>query len=70
MTGREFIARVRGLGRKRGVAVSFHPERGKGSHGTLFYGGRRTVVKDRRKGLGKGLLGQMLRDLGIDGADL
>ncbi len=66
MTGREFIARVRGLGRKRGVVVSFHPERGKGSHGTLFYGGRRTVVKDRRKGL----LGRMLRDLGIDGADL
>ena len=39
---------------------------GPGSHGTLYVGDRKTTVKDRRKEIGKGLLGKMLVDLGID----
>ena len=44
-------------------------ERGKGSHITLNYGSNKTVVKDRRKELGPGLLSQMIRDLGLERAD-
>ena len=31
--------------------------------------GRRTIVKDRKKEIGKGLLNKMLADLGIDRDD-
>ena len=45
MNGREFISRVRKLGRKNNIAVGFDRTRGKGSHGTLRYGDRMTIVK-------------------------
>ena len=70
MTGAEFIRRVRHLGRERGVVVTFDERRGKGSHGTLYFGDRATVVKDRKKELGVGLLNDMLKQLGLTKADL
>ena len=70
MTGRQFIARVRRWARVRGVEVRFLASEGAGSHGTLHAGGRKTTVKDRRKEIGRGLLGKMLADLGIDPNDL
>ena len=63
MKGREFIDRVAEVGRQRGVPVRVDMKRGKGSHLTLHYGGRKTIVKDRRKELGPGLLAAMLRQL-------
>ena len=39
---------------------------GKGSHGTLHFGPTSTIVKDRKKELGAGLLRAMCKDLGID----
>ena len=42
---------------------------GPGSHGTLYAGGRKTTVKDRKKEIGKGLLAKMLGDLGIEKED-
>ena len=47
MTGNELLRRLRRLGNERGVAVRFNEERGKGSHGTLYFGDRFTVLKDR-----------------------
>ena len=70
MNGREFIAKVRKLARKNEIAVSFDRTRGKGSHGTLYYGDRRTVVKDRRKPLKAGTLLGMCKQPGIDSNDL
>ena len=71
MTGRQFIARVRRWARVRGVEVRFVASEGSGSHGTLHVGGeRKTTVKDRRKESGRGLLGKMLADLGIDRDEL
>jgi predicted RNA binding protein YcfA (HicA-like mRNA interferase family) len=70
MTGAEFLRLIQDLGRARGVAVRFDRRRGKGSHGTLRYGGRKTVVKDRRKEIGKGLLHAMLKQLGLERSDL
>ncbi|MDD9998080.1 MAG: type II toxin-antitoxin system HicA family toxin [Rhodospirillaceae bacterium] len=69
MTGSEFIKRVRKIGRERGVSVRFDTERGKGSHGTLYYGSRLTVVKDRRKEIGTGLQSLMIRQLGLMPSD-
>ncbi len=70
MTGNEFIRRVRKLGRERGIAVSFVAERGKGSHGTLYFGERRTIVRNPKDELKKGTLGAMLRQLGIQRDEL
>jgi mRNA interferase HicA len=70
MTAGEFVRRIAVLGAVRGVPVRFDPTRGKGSHGTLYYGDRFTVVKDRRKQCGPGLLGKMLADLGLNRRDL
>jgi len=70
MTAGEFIRQITALGAERGVPVRFDETRGKGSHGTLYYGARFTVVKDRRKECGPGLLGKMLRDLGLSRRDL
>ena len=53
-----------------GIAVRFDRTRGKGSHGTLYYGDRRTVVKDRKKSLKAGTLHGMCKQLGIDPNDL
>jgi len=70
VTGNEFIRRVRKLGRERGIAVSFVAERGKGSHGTLYFGERRTIVRNPKDELKKGTLGAMLRQLGIQRDEL
>ncbi|MCY4012943.1 MAG: hypothetical protein OXG82_09535 [Gammaproteobacteria bacterium] len=69
MTGREFIERAHQLGAERGVPVRLGLKRGKGSHALLFYGVRKTVVKDRRKELGPGLRAVMIRQLGLEPAD-
>ena len=66
MNGRQFIARIRKWARARDLGVRFVASEGPGSHGTLYAGGRRTTVKDRKKEIGKGLLGKMLADLGIE----
>ena len=70
MTGAEFIRKIRKLGRMRNVPVRFTERRGKGSHGTLFYGERSTIVKHRKAEIGPGLLGTMLKDLGLTRDDL
>lgn len=67
--GREFVNRVFELGAERNVSVRIDTKRGKGSHATLYYGSRKTVVKDRRKELAPGLLSAMIRQLGLDRSD-
>ena len=70
MTGNEFLRRINRLGRDRGVAVRFDKRHGKGSHGTLHFGSRKTTLKDLRKEIGDGLLGDMLDQLGLSRRDL
>jgi hypothetical protein len=43
---------------------------GRGSHRIVYFGTRRTTVKDLKKELGKGLFRRMCSDLGIDPTDL
>jgi hypothetical protein len=58
------------LGREQGISVRVVTERGKGSHATLYFGARFTIVKDRKKEIGPGLLQKMLADLGLTKADI
>ena len=61
--------KVFAIGRVRGVDVRFDPKRGKDSHGTLYYGNNKTVLKDRRKEIKAGLLSSMIRQLGLNSND-
>lgn len=70
MDGREFIQRIKRVGRERGVPVRFESRHGKGSHGRLWYGNKFTTIKDRRKEIGKGLLSAMLKQLDLEPGDL
>ena len=57
---------VRKMGKQNGVAIHLVEERGKGSHVTLYYGERFTIVKDRKKEIGPGLAAAMKKQLGIN----
>jgi len=39
---------------------------GKGSHGTLYIGNKKNILKDRKKEIGPGLLNHMLNALNVD----
>jgi mRNA interferase HicA len=65
MTGNEFLRKIERLARNRGVTVHFDASHGKGSHGTLHYGSRKTTLKDLHKEIGAGLLSAMLRQLAL-----
>jgi mRNA interferase HicA len=70
MTGNEFIRKVKKLGQKNGIPVQFIARRGKGSHGTLVYDSRFTVVRNPKDELKKGTLHAMLDQLGLSLDDI
>ena len=70
MTGAEFLREITRLGRRREVAVHFDRRHGKGSHGTLHYGSRKTTLKNLRQEIGRDLLSAMLAQLGLNRRDL
>lgn len=70
MTGNEFIRKVKRLGKERGVTVQFVARRGKGSHGTLFYGAQFTIVRNPKDELKTGTFRAMLTQLGLKSENL
>lgn len=70
MTGKEFIRKVKTLGKQRGVAVTLSASRGKGSHHTLYYGTAFTVVRNPKDELKTGTLHGMCAQLGIKPSEL
>lgn len=68
--GAEFERRVRKLARNRNLTCQFVADKGKGSHGRLYFGDEFTTLKDRRKEIGRDLLAKMCADLKIDPHDL
>lgn len=70
MKGAELVRRVRKLGRRTGTAVEFNPERGKGSHGTLYFGTRFAVVRNLKDEMKTGTLHAVLKQLGLRLEDL
>ena len=70
MNGNELMRRLKRLARTRGIAFSYDPRHGKGSHGQVFLGARITTLKDPRAEISRALLHKMLRDLGLTLNDL
>jgi predicted RNA binding protein YcfA (HicA-like mRNA interferase family) len=68
--GSEFLRKIKSTARRKGLVFHWVPERGSGSHGTLYVGRKFTIVKDLKKELGPGLLADMLKQLGIRKEDL
>jgi len=70
LKGAEFERRVLKLARRMRVACQFVADKGKGSHGRLYFGEEFTTLKDRKKEVGRDLLAKMCRDLKINPHDL
>ena len=70
MNGNELLRKLKKLAREHNKRLELIKKHGKGSHGTLYYGERKTTLKDRKKEIGKGLLKSMLDDLGLEEGDL
>jgi mRNA interferase HicA len=70
MRGNEFIRRLQKYAKKQRLAFVWRPDRGKGSHGLLILGDRRTVVRNPKDELKTGTYHAMLKQLGITETDL
>jgi len=51
--GAEFKRRVQKLARSKKLACRFVADKGKGSHGRLYFGEEFTTLKDRKKEIGR-----------------
>ena len=70
MRGNEFIKKVETLGKERGITVRVDKKRGKGSHQTLYFGERKTIIRNPKDELKTGTLHGMCTQLGIRASDL
>lgn len=70
VTGAEFERRLRRLARQKKVDCAFVADKGKGSHGRLYFAGEFTTLKDRKKEVGRDLFVKMCRDLKINPHEL
>jgi len=52
VNGNELLKRLRRLARDRNLQLKLVRERGNGSHATLHFGTRFTILKDRKKEIG------------------
>jgi mRNA interferase HicA len=67
--GNEFIRMIQKHAKAKGLAFEWRPERGKGSHGLLILGDRRTVVRNPKDELKTGTYHAMLKQLGLTEKD-
>jgi mRNA interferase HicA len=65
MKGSEFLRKIKKLGEAKGIRVELNQRRGKGSHGTLFFGERFTIICNLKDELKIGTFKAMLKQLGI-----
>ncbi len=70
MRGNEFVKRVQRHARDHGLHCEWRPDLGKGSHGILILGVRRTVVRNSRDELKTGTFHAMLKQLGLSRVDI
>ena len=70
MTGNELIKILKKVGKAQKCAVRIDRKRGRGSHFTLYFGSERTIMKDRTKEIGPGLLKKILDNLGLTRKDI
>ena len=70
MTGAELLRRLKALSARRSVPLVFDRKRGKGSHGTLYFGSGRAILPDEKRELKPGTARAILRELGLTPKDL
>lgn len=70
MKGSEFLRKVQALAHHRGIPCTWRPDKGKGSHGVLTLGERRTVLRNPKDELKTGTYHAMLKQLGLRHRDL
>ncbi len=70
MKGSEFLRKLKKLGREKGINVKLIEERGKGSHCTIEYGERFTIIRNLKDELKTGTFNAMLKQLGIAKTEL
>ena len=70
MRGNELIKKAQTLRKERGIAVRVDKKRGKGSHQTLYFGERKTIIRDPKDELKTGTYHAVLKQLGISEKDL
>ena len=69
MKGSEFLKRVQKLAKKNALVCSWHPDKGKGSHGVLKFSDRRTTLRNLKDELKTGTYFGMLKQLGLTEKD-
>ncbi len=70
MRGNEFITKVKKLAKERGLKFRLEKKRGKGSHQTLYFGDKLTIIRDPKDELKTGTLHAMLKQLGLTKDDI
>ncbi|WP_323293961.1 type II toxin-antitoxin system HicA family toxin [Crocosphaera sp. XPORK-15E] len=70
MKGSEFIRKIKKLAKKRGIEAYVDKKRGKGSHVTLYFGDRLTIVRNPSDELKTRTLKAMLKQLDLKENDI
>jgi mRNA interferase HicA len=70
MKGSEFLKKLKALAKSQSITVHIEQRRGKGSHSTLFYGERFTIIRNLKDELKTGTYNAVLKQLGINEKDL
>jgi len=70
MTGNELVKKLKKLAKERGLECKIDQKRGKGSHVTLYFGNKFTILRNPKDELKKGTLNAMLNQLGLSQNDL
>ncbi len=70
MRGNEFIRKIQKYAKTAGLSFEWRADRGKGSHGLLILGDRRTVVRNPKDELKTGTYHAMLKQLGLTERDV
>jgi hypothetical protein len=71
VTGNELLRKLRQLARRRNVRFEFDSAGGKGGHGVITLGNRRTTLRSsRHKEIPGGTFRAMLSQLGVHPSDL
>jgi len=70
MKGNEFIRKIKKIGHKNKINVQIEKRRGKGSHQTLLYGNKFTIIRNPKDELKTGTLQAMLGQLNLTMDDI
>ena len=64
------MRRIQALGKQKAMEVRWVAQRGKGSHGLLYFGSRMTTVRNLKDEVDKRAYHKMLSQLGLNESDL